>query len=107
MMPVLTIDHGSAERAVELKLGETMEVRLAENPSTGFRWIVAADGEPNCSLVGERAPGGATRPGQPRQHRWQIRGKAAGRCEVELVYRRPWETAAPAQIVSLHIRVTK
>jgi predicted secreted protein len=107
MTPALTIDHGSADRAVELRVGEAMEIRLAENPSTGFRWIVTAAGGPNCFLMGEKVAGGGTRPGEPRQHSWRVIGKSAGRCEVELVYRRPWESLPPARIVSLHVRVTK
>ena len=101
---MLTIDHGSAERTLALRIGETVEVRLAENPSTGYRWSVAADGRPNCSLV-EAVEPGLRQPGEPRQHRWEIRGDAVGRCEVKLIYRRPWEPAAPARIISLHIQV--
>lgn len=37
---VLLLTRADENRTAELRVGEVLEIRLAENPSTGFRWAV-------------------------------------------------------------------
>ena len=41
---MLIIGASDAGQTVELPVGQTMELRLEENPTTGFRWNVEASG---------------------------------------------------------------
>jgi inhibitor of cysteine peptidase len=105
---MLTIDQSYDGRSVDLAVGQAIELRLPENPTTGFSWAVQTDGGPACSVAeGPPAPAGAL-PGQGREHAWEIRGVQAGTCRIGLAYRRPWETGAPpAQEFHVGIRVSR
>jgi inhibitor of cysteine peptidase len=107
-MPMLTIDQSYDGRSIDLAVGQAIELRLPENPTTGFSWTVRADGEPACDLAeGPAAPPG-TLPGQGREHVWTIRGVDAGTCRIALIYQRSWEaTIPPAQEFHIGIRVTQ
>ena len=92
---------------VGLGVGQTVEVRLAENASTGFRWEMRQDGKPACRVVDEaREPpkSGAAMPGQEGTHSWRLVGVQPGECEVAMEYRRPWENSGTRQF-SVRIRV--
>lgn len=98
------LDEGADGREIELAAGEEFELTLAENPTTGFRWRLEADGSPACALVGDefRAPSEA-RPGQGGRHAWRFRTDRAGESRVELSYARAAGEAARA--FTLRVRV--
>lgn len=73
-----------------VEAGETVALRLPDNPSTGYAWEVRADPalvevvdlgyRPVSTLVGG---GGETR--------WSITARAPGTARIRLARRRPWE----------------
>ena len=101
---MLHLDENSNGATVDLTVGEVLEIQLAENPTTGFRWQVQADGEPVCQPVDDRfeSPGGP--PGRGGTHVWHFRACRTGTGQIDMVYRRSWETAA-AKTFTLHVRV--
>jgi len=105
---MIQVDRSYNERAVTLAVGERVEVSLAENRTTGFRWDLKVKPEPVCTLVEsafEPAPGP---PGKGGTHRWQFQAVRAGTGEIELEYRRPWEhDTPPGQTFKLSVRVQK
>ena len=86
----LSVDDAGSQ--VQLTTGQTLEVSLEGNPTTGYGWEVAEvdetilrkleqqDFQPESDLVG--APGIQTL-------RFEAVGK--GQTTLKLVYRRPWE----------------
>jgi inhibitor of cysteine peptidase len=98
------LDEGADGREIELAAGEEFELTLDENPTTGFRWRLAADGSPVVALAGDefRAPGEA-RPGQGGRHAWQFRAERAGESRIELSYARAAGDAA--RTFTLRVRV--
>ena len=76
---------------VEVILGEPFEVRLPENPTTGFRWKIRADGAPTVQLEDDffQPPGAAVGAGGGR--RWRFRTAQAGSAILEMDYGRSWE----------------
>lgn len=81
--------------------GESFEIRLAANPTTGFAWELGAplDGDVVRSVATTYAPkeGGAV--GAGGISRWTFEGVGPGRTSIVLVYRRPWEPeVAPARV---------
>ncbi|MBX6321952.1 MAG: protease inhibitor I42 family protein, partial [Rhodospirillaceae bacterium] len=70
---MLTIDEGLDGRVVTLPAGGRFEIRLAENPTTGFRWMLLADGAPGCEPAGDGFTASGTRPGQGGIHVWRFR----------------------------------
>ena len=104
---MLLIDETFFAQSVELPIGQVLELRLKENPTTGFRWIFAEDGEPCCALVSDAFERG-TAPGAAGEHRWQMRAVHLGTCELRLFYRRPFDAdASPARSFVLHVKVTE
>jgi inhibitor of cysteine peptidase len=105
---MLHIDESFLDRTIRVPVGQVIELRLKENPTTGFRWSFAADGSPACAVVGdsfERRPGP---PGAGGAHAWRIKAVRAGTCHLELLYRRPFEPAAPpASSFALEVQVTE
>jgi len=81
---------------VTARIGDTIEVLLAENPSTGYRWEVAtvdgsvlSGGESRFSPTAGGIGAGGTR-------HMSFRVRAAGTGRIELVHRRSWEPVSAA-----------
>jgi inhibitor of cysteine peptidase len=102
---VLQIGEDYVDRTVELPVGQVMELRLGENPTTGFRWQLKSDGGPACALEGDTFQPKAAAPGGGGEHSWQFRGVRAGDCEIELLYRRRWENAPASRSFKVHVQV--
>ncbi|HEX7967188.1 MAG TPA: protease inhibitor I42 family protein [Stellaceae bacterium] len=94
------------DQMIDLAVGETVEVRLPENPSTGFRWHVIADGKPACALVGDAFAAPSGPPGRGGEHSWTFGAVHPGQCDIELRYRRRWEGAGDTgRSFKVHVRV--
>jgi inhibitor of cysteine peptidase len=102
---MILIGQSQAGQTINLPLGEVLELRLAENPTTGFRWTFTSDGRPACSVVAQSFRPDSTAPGAPGEHRWEIRGVHPGICNLDLSYRRGFEQTPPARTFTLHVRV--
>ena len=105
---MLTIDQSFDGASVNLSVGQVLELRLPENPTTGFVWNFESKGDPGCAVIDNRFVASGVRPGSGGEHTWHIRGLKAGVCRISLVYRRPWEVAAlPAHKFQITIDVTR
>ena len=67
------VDENSNGAIVELTVGEVLEIQLAENRTTGFRWHVQTDGTPVCQPVDDRFESPSGPPGRGGTHTWQFR----------------------------------
>ena len=81
---MLHIDHSFLNQTVYLPVGQMMELRLRENPTTGFRWSFASDGGPSCTVIGDRFEQQNGPPGAGGEHAWQIKAVRAGKCHLEI-----------------------
>jgi inhibitor of cysteine peptidase len=104
---VIVVDQSQSGQTVDLPVGQVMELRLAENPTTGYRWTFAADGAPACVVVSDRFERPAGPPGQGGEHAWQIKGALAGECRIALQYGRSFQPDAVGKSFALHVRVTQ
>jgi inhibitor of cysteine peptidase len=90
---------------MDLAVGETLEVCLPENRTTGFKWILESSVERACSLVSDHVEPGHLA-GQPGKRCWHFRAEHAGSEHIRMSYQRPWEEKkAPARTFTLGIRV--
>jgi inhibitor of cysteine peptidase len=96
-------------QTVKLVAGEFLEIVLAENPTTGYRWHLAEAGAPLCVLTEDTfEPGGEGVPGKGGVHRWKFQAAEPGSGRIELVYRRSWERdAPPGRTFRLQVEVRK
>lgn len=91
-LPVTTITQLDAGKSVTLGLGETVAISLDENPTTGFRWELAAGTDPTLELLSSEylaAPG--ARVGGGGQRLWTFKAKKSGEVRLMLKRRRGWE----------------
>lgn len=100
-------------RAVELAPGTQLVVRLASNPTTGYRWqltgvpaVLASEGE----AVYEPSPRVESEPlrtGAGGTEVFTFRAARAGSGSLAFRYLRPWETGVtPARTLDVEIRVS-
>ena len=91
-------------RQVELNVGETLELSLSENASTGFRWMVPP--ESAHKFEKQLAEGAGGPPGKPGIRHFYFEALEPGTVELELDYRRPWEAGKPpARKFKLRVRI--
>jgi len=107
-MPVPVFREQDSGRTVDEKIGERFCVELAENGTTGYTWSRPEFDETLLALASDDtvAPtSGAVGAGGVRRFVFQTR--AAGRTQVRLAYRRPWEADSPAARFELTIVASK
>ena len=109
---MMRVDESFDGREVVLQVGETLEIRLAENASTGYRWSVPPKLKRKFDRTlreREQTVEGAGKPvGSPGVRYLYFEAIGTGTAELELHYRRPWESdAPPARRFRLRVRVRR
>ena len=82
------IDQGTS---VNARIGDTIVIRLKENPTTGYRWASAEAGDPVLALhQSEHVPqqDGAIGAGGFRALTYQVHAAGIGRIQLKRL--RPW-----------------
>ena len=102
---MIVLDQNNSGQSLDLRIGQVMELRLAENPTTGYRWAFLRNGQPYCVVVNDRfdTPGGP--PGRGGEHIWRIEGAAAGECDIAMQYSRGFQADSVARSFTLHVNV--
>lgn len=98
---VIGLQGGDA--AVVLCVGEQVLVRLAETPTTGYRWQVETEG-PVLS-VDDRYEGPVGPPGAGGTRVLTFEAAAAGAAEVHLALRRAWGDPTPVATARVRLSV--
>jgi predicted secreted protein len=90
---VTEADKGSQ---VGLRVGETLEVRLSANPSTGYMWYVEKGSTPLVKLA-HQTQTDATEPGagRPVFQVFRFEAKRLGEGVLLMHYVRSWDPPAP------------
>ena len=103
---MLEVEESFDGRAIELPVGDELEVVLKENPTTGFQWSVESMAEPACALADDNFESATTARGSGGMHRWRLKAKQKGEGKISLSYRRSWEKKAPVRTFTVTVRVT-
>jgi predicted secreted protein len=90
-MPIEISDADTPESHT-LPGGDELRLRLAENPTTGFRWHVGLSGAGELNLVDDRYVAGGAAPGGGGHRLLRFIARRPGEVRVEAVLRRPWES---------------
>ena len=104
---MMVVDQTYSGQTLDLPIGQVIELRLAENPTTGYRWTFVANGAPACVVLGDRFDPPVGPPGRGGEHTWQIKGVTIGECDIAMQYSRSFQPDAPGQSFALHVRVTR
>ena len=88
----VAVNQALSVQTMQLPVGQTLTVRLASNPSTGYSWVLAENaGDALDRVVGA---GGVDV--------WQFEAVNAGQHTLRLEYRRPWEKDVAPLYVSVY-----
>ncbi len=99
-------DERANGHEVETKVNDELEISLSETRTAGYRWLTKSGGAPVLNLLEETVQPNSPGVGGTGQHIWKFKTVAAGTGEIELHYRRPWESfAEPARTFALKVRV--
>jgi len=80
-------------RTLALKVGDTLQVSLGSNPSTGFGWapqMQITDATVLAQTGHEVLAPSASRPGAAASEVWALQAMAPGTTAVSNAYGRPW-----------------
>jgi inhibitor of cysteine peptidase len=81
---------------VEMKVGDTLQVMLEGNPTTGYDWEMAPGDEAVLEQLGASTyKADSDLMGSGGQVTLRFKAVAAGQTALQLVYHRPWETDEP------------
>jgi inhibitor of cysteine peptidase len=102
----VVVTNDNAGKTVSASVGQTLEVVLDANPSTGYTWTVdsspeflKSEGEPTFASQAESGVVGAA-----GKQTLKFAVTASGSGELSLNYVRPWETGvAPAETFKVQI----
>jgi len=86
--------HQDSGKEFKIRIGETFQVILPENPTTGYIWIVYKSGTPNISLVSKSFSLPREEPpvvGRGGTRVFTFKALKVGSAELVLRLRRPWE----------------
>ena len=90
-------DNHHINTTLEVQIGETFEVKLCSNPTTGFQWsekaqtsdTVVLEQEDHKFIGPESEP--PPPPGTPGQEVWTFKALKEGSSTIFFEYGRPWE----------------
>ncbi len=99
----MRLDASASGTRVRLRPGDSLDVVLAETPTTGYRWKLVEAGAPVLRLEADRFdPPGAT-PGAPGSHAWTFSVAQPGSARLALAYVRPFGSGEPARRFELDV----
>jgi inhibitor of cysteine peptidase len=92
------VSEEDAGSTVELRVGDTMEVVLDGNPTTGFSWETAAVDASVLKQLGEpQFEPASNLIGSGGEFTFRFEAVASGQTLLQLLYHRPWEKDVPPE----------
>jgi inhibitor of cysteine peptidase len=93
------------QNAATVHVGDTLVLRLAETPSTGFTWTIDVTGTAIELASDTRTANPDPRPGAPGQRVFVLNATAPGHADVSATLARPWEPVSVSETRHLHVAV--
>ncbi len=93
------------QNAATVRVGDTLVLRLAETPSTGFTWTVEVIGTAIEVASDTRADSPEPRPGAAGQRVFVLTATAPGRAEMSATLARSWDAASVRETRQIHVVV--
>jgi len=90
-------NHFTSDQMLEVQAGETFEVKLCSNPTTGFQWSEEAQISDTAIAIQEShefigpESDPPPPPGTPGQEIWTFKALKQGSSTIFFEYSRPWE----------------
>jgi len=102
----MTLDLGPADAGTHrsVQVGDRAEVRLPENPTTGYRWQIPSD-ESRLRLVEDRFEGPQSPRGAGGVRVLVFEAVRAGQVGLHLMKSRSWESGKPIEEFAVDLDV--
>ena len=107
----LKLAQADGGKAFTVKVGDTIQVVLPGNMTTGFAWASALSDESATLLVQDGDAVYAEQSTDPQvvgaggTFTFNFKAQAAGQATLKLVYERSWENVAPEQTFEVQITI--
>ena len=88
MAAVLTSANNG--QTIRVPQGASVELRLPENPTTGYRWFLVGP-PPALAVVQDDYSSSGSMPGSGGERRWVFQAKTPGKAMLQLKRWREWE----------------
>jgi inhibitor of cysteine peptidase len=99
-------DESFNGQTIDLAIGQTIEIRLRENPTTGFRWQLMGSEPAVCAMTSDTFKQEFGPPGHGGEHSWIFEAVRPGECDIEFLYQRRWaDPAQPQRMFKIRIHV--
>jgi inhibitor of cysteine peptidase len=106
-LPLKTLTSEDNEGGVTLQPGDLFQIRLPENPTTGYSWQLADWDQAVATKTRDQfLPSGSMELGAGGHHVWEFIANAPGKTMLRLENRRSWERSSTAQSFLLTVLVT-
>jgi inhibitor of cysteine peptidase len=102
----MKVDESFDNKSVTIPVGDTLELSLAENPTTGYRWTLANSGTPICVLKADDFVAAGPKPGEAGRHNFTFLVGQAGEAKIALHSGRKWADADAGRDFTLNVRAT-
>jgi inhibitor of cysteine peptidase len=102
----MKIDQSFDKRSVTVPVGDTIELSLPENPTTGFRWSLVGNGTPVLELKADDFVASGRTPGASGTRSFTFPVRQAGNATISLRSQRKWGDADTGQDFTLNVRAT-
>jgi len=102
------LGKGITKESVAMKVGDTLEVTLESNASTGYTWSQEGQFDMTVLEAARNTSQGPESPvpGAPGTQTYRFKALAPGSTGVILTYARPFENKKPVQTLDLTVKVT-
>lgn len=102
------LSRADSGREVQMQVGESLDLRLDENPTTGFQWQVVSGDKSVAEVTGDsfQTPG-TDAAGAGGTHTFTITAHSAGRTTLRSVLARSWERDNPEDEFELTLHVSR
>jgi inhibitor of cysteine peptidase len=91
MSLMLQITKSQCGSELQVVAGETFEIRLPENPTTGYHWQRDPLHGPALEFLEDSFDRSGETPGAGGIHTWRFRAVETGATELAWEYQRAWE----------------
>jgi predicted secreted protein len=102
----LEITDPAADTIVRIVVGARFEIRLTENPTTGYRWHYELADKSVLAYLSDDYLSKGTLPGSAGYRSFSFLGSVAGTANIQFKLRRSWESSPPQRALQVLVVVS-
>jgi len=105
-MGEIVVTEGHSGGVVTARAGDSVALKLEENPTTGFRWEIASVDSQVLALIKDEFQPTSPGIGGGGMRLFHFMTKKPGTAELELRLTRSWESGAPKSVFRVRVTVS-